>query len=48
MCCFCQKMGGSGFFLEKWVRVGRYCQNKSKSVWFLSNDRWEWVVFLEK
>ena len=25
VCRFCQKMGGSRFFLEKLVRVGRYC-----------------------
>ena len=25
VCRFCQKMGGSRFFLKKLVRVGRYC-----------------------
>ena len=36
------------FFLEKRVRVGRYFQNKGRSVSFLSKNGWEWVVFLEK
>ena len=35
-------------FLEKWVRVSRYCGNKGRSMSFLSKNRWEWVVFLEK
>ena len=37
-----------GFFLEKWVNVGRYCQNKGRSVSLLSKNGWLWVVFLEK
>ena len=44
---FCRKMGGSGFFLEKWVRVGHYYRNKGRSVSFLSKNWFEWVVFLE-
>ena len=36
------------FFLEKCVRVGRYCQNKGRSVSLLSKNGWGWVVFLKK
>ena len=36
-----------GFSLGKWVRVGRYCRNKGRSVSFLSKNGFEWVVFLE-
>ena len=25
VCLFCRKIGGSGFFLENWARVGHYC-----------------------
>ena len=44
---------GVGFFLRKWVRGDRYCQNKGRSVSFLSKmggsgllslkNGWEWV-----
>ena len=36
------------FHLEKWVRVGRFCQNKGRNVSLLSKNWWEWVAFLEK
>ena len=48
VCRFCRKIGGSRFFLKKWVRVSHYCRNKDKSVSFLLKNGWEWVVFLKK
>ena len=44
---FHQKYLGGGFFVKKWVGVSRYCQNKGRRVLFLSNNEWEWVVFLK-
>ena len=35
------------FFLEKWVRIGRYCGNKGRSVSLFSKNGWECVFFLK-
>ena len=37
-----------GFFLEKWVRVGRYCRKMGRSGSLFLKNGWEWVVFREK
>ena len=34
-------------FLEKWVRIGRYCGNKGRSVSLFSKNGWECVFFLK-
>ena len=49
---------GVGLFLEKWVRVGRYYQNKGRNVSFLLKMggigllflkiEWWWVILVEK